>query len=91
MNGMNTSAPSTTTTLSSTTTNQSVLSSTTPFLPATTNSSGSAHNGSLVHQPLIFLQTAAAQGIGGAFAFLALIITVHQVKDYTVEPQLSGC
>lgn len=32
-----------------------------------------------VIQPLIFLQTKAAQGIGGVCAFLALIITVHQI------------
>lgn len=67
-----------TTTLSSTTTNHSDLSSTTPFVPTTTNSS--THNGTFVHQPLIFLQTAAAQGIGGAFSILALLITVHQVS-----------
>ena len=30
-------------------------------------------------QPLIFLQTAAAQGIAGTFAFAAIVITVHQV------------
>lgn len=30
-------------------------------------------------QPLIFLQTAAAQGIGGTFAIAAIIITVHQI------------
>lgn len=29
--------------------------------------------------PLIFLQTIAAQGIGGTFAVLALIVTCHQV------------
>jgi len=34
-------------------------------------------NGS--HQPPIFLQTRAAQGIGGTCAILALIVTVHQV------------
>ncbi len=31
------------------------------------------------HQPLIFLQTKAAQGIGGAFAVAAILITCHQV------------
>ncbi|KAK7507830.1 hypothetical protein BaRGS_00000795 [Batillaria attramentaria] len=31
-----------------------------------------------VAQPLIFLQTPAAQGIAGTFAFAAIIITVHQ-------------
>lgn len=75
MTDTNTTMPPTT--LSSTTTNHSDLSSTTPFVPTTTNSS--AHNGTFVHQPLIFLQTAAAQGIGGAFSILALLITVHQI------------
>nr|KAG5713757.1 hypothetical protein BaRGS_024384 [Batillaria attramentaria] len=32
-----------------------------------------------VAQPLIFLQTPAAQGIAGTFAFAAIIITVHQI------------
>lgn len=31
-------------------------------------------------QPLIFLQTPAAQGIAGTFAFAAILITVHQVN-----------
>lgn len=34
-----------------------------------------------VTQPLIFLQTAAAQGIAGAFTVVALLITVHQVNS----------
>lgn len=33
-------------------------------------------------QPLIFLQTAAAQGIAGTFAVAAILITVHQVSIY---------
>lgn len=32
-----------------------------------------------VTQPLIFLQTAAAQGIAGTFAFAAILLTVHQI------------
>lgn len=36
--------------------------------------------GNITHNnPPIFLQTAAAQGIGGTFAVLALIITCHQI------------
>lgn len=31
-------------------------------------------------QPLIFLQTRAAQGIAGTFAFAAILITCHQVR-----------
>ena len=31
-------------------------------------------------QPLIFLQTQAAQGIAGTFAFAAILITCHQVR-----------
>ncbi|XP_013411158.1 transmembrane protein 184B isoform X2 [Lingula anatina] len=34
------------------------------------------------HQPPIFLQSAAAQGISGALAFAALFITVHQIYLY---------
>ncbi|XP_022316471.2 transmembrane protein 184B-like [Crassostrea virginica] len=71
------STQSSTTAAIGSTTNHSALSSTTPFGPTITNSS--THNGTFVHQPLIFLQTAAAQGIGGAFSILALIITVHQI------------
>ncbi|VDI27174.1 Hypothetical predicted protein [Mytilus galloprovincialis] len=39
-----------------------------------TTTGNTTHN-----HPLIFLQTAAAQGIGGTFAVLALIITCHQI------------
>ena len=31
-------------------------------------------------QPLIFLQTQAAQGIAGTFAFAAILMTCHQVR-----------
>jgi len=31
-------------------------------------------------EPLIFLQTRAAQGIAGTFAFAAILITCHQVR-----------
>ncbi|XP_060064206.1 transmembrane protein 184B-like [Ylistrum balloti] len=50
-------------------------SSMTTALPALENVTA---NASYI-QPLIFLQTRAAQGIGGIFAFLALLITVHQI------------
>ncbi|OWF35232.1 Transmembrane protein 184B [Mizuhopecten yessoensis] len=50
-------------------------SSMTTLLPALENVTG---NASYI-QPLIFLQTRAAQGIGGVCAFLALLITVHQI------------
>ena len=33
-------------------------------------------------QPLIFLQTQAAQGIAGTFAFAAILISCHQVSLY---------
>jgi len=32
------------------------------------------------HVPKIFLQTSAAQGIAGVFAFTAMIVTCWQVK-----------
>ena len=35
-------------------------------------------------QPLIFLQTRAAQGIAGTFAFAAIMITCHQVSFVTL-------
>lgn len=42
-----------------------------------------SHNGTITPQAPIFLQTPAAQGIGGAFAFAAILITVHQVGSPT--------
>lgn len=50
-------------------------SSMTTVLPTVENVTGNATS----IQPLIFLQTRAAQGIGGVCAFLALLITVHQI------------
>ncbi|XP_035826260.1 transmembrane protein 184B [Aplysia californica] len=47
-----------------------------PVTSAETNSTPATYN---VTQPLIFLQTAAAQGIAGTFAFAAILITVHQI------------
>ncbi|KAK3777089.1 hypothetical protein RRG08_004258 [Elysia crispata] len=47
-----------------------------PVVSTTTNRTPDvAYN---ISQPPIFLQTAAAQGIAGTFAFAAILITVHQ-------------
>ena len=35
----------------------------------------------LHHVPKIFLQTSAAQGIAGVFAFMAMIVTCWQVRN----------
>jgi hypothetical protein len=72
--GGNTSyGPILTTTLSPTPGGNTTKLTTTPMTnvtPIIDNSTG---------VPLIFLQTPAAQGIAGTFAFAAIIITVHQV------------
>ena len=42
--------------------------------------------------PLIFLQTKAAQGIAGTFAFAAILITCHQVRIFhCIFILLSSC
>ncbi|KAK3091175.1 hypothetical protein FSP39_017723 [Pinctada imbricata] len=65
------------------TTNHSGAASTSPLA---STSQLTPHNGTTAAssnitqlQPLIFLQTPAAQAIGGAFAFLGILITVHQI------------
>jgi len=40
------------------------------------------------HMQKIFLQTSAAQGIAGAFAFAALILTCWQVNSFFKSNQL---
>ncbi|CAC5403586.1 transmembrane protein 184B-like [Mytilus californianus] len=64
-------------------TNQTNLSSTaSPVIttPGEVTTANITTTGNTTHNhPLIFLQTAAAQGIGGTFAVLALIITCHQI------------
>ncbi|CAG5125265.1 unnamed protein product, partial [Candidula unifasciata] len=56
---------------------------------AETNFTTENYNGT--QQPLIFLQTAAAQGIAGAFTVVALLVTVHQIylhlRYYTCPPE----
>lgn len=48
---------------------------------ASTLSNITTNNVTAPLQAPIFLQTPAAQGIGGAFAFIAIFITCHQVND----------
>lgn len=66
------------------TSNNTTLSSTVAPVP-TTDTAGivttsNVTTGNTTHDhPLIFLQTIAAQGIGGTFAVLALIVTCHQI------------
>ncbi|XP_055877563.1 transmembrane protein 184B-like isoform X1 [Biomphalaria glabrata] len=65
---------STTTTTTSTT---STLLTTHPELITTAETNSTPDYN--VTQPLIFLQTAAAQGIAGTFACAAILLTVHQI------------
>ena len=55
---------------------------TSPSVPTSSQISptNTTHEPYNVTAPLIFLQTTAAQGIAGAFAFAAILITVHQVS-----------
>lgn len=87
--GTNSSAPNnntidTTSTVGSTTTQmitttvQSTTNTVLSLLSSTTNSTNITDAPPLNK---IFLQTAAAQGITGACAFIALIITCHQVSN----------
>lgn len=62
--------------------NGSVLSTTQlPVHPAS-NGTIPINDNATELQPLIFLQTKAAQGIAGTFAFAAILITCHQVCMY---------
>ncbi|KAK7113340.1 transmembrane protein 184B-like [Littorina saxatilis] len=72
---VNSSSTQLTTTMSSTLGTTSNASKTTP-LPSNTSS---PFDNVTTAQPLIFLQTPAAQGIAGTFAFAAILITVHQI------------
>ncbi|BFZ03427.1 hypothetical protein BsWGS_06466 [Bradybaena similaris] len=56
------------------------VATTVPSLISTTSAKTNvtAENITII-QPLIFLQTAVAQGIAGTFAFAAILITVHQI------------
>ncbi|XP_059162090.1 transmembrane protein 184B-like isoform X2 [Physella acuta] len=66
--------PEETTTISITTSTSTIVS--TIISTASETNSTPDYN---ITQPLIFLQTAAAQGIAGTFAFAAILITVHQI------------
>jgi hypothetical protein len=48
-------------------------------LEATTEATRGVPNASLTPAEPIFLQTKAAQGIAGAFVWVALVLTCHQV------------
>lgn len=65
-------------------TTQLTSTASTTIAPSVTNAtalspSNVTEHSNITHQPLIFLQTPAAQGIAGTFAFAAIIITVHQI------------
>lgn len=47
-----------------------------------TGSNSSISNSSTADYPMLFLQTAAAKGIAGAFVWAALLITCHQIYQY---------
>ena len=57
--------------------NTTVLSTTTTTLNMTTTE---PDNRTVGHLDKIFLQTTAAQGIAGAFTFVAILITTYQVS-----------
>lgn len=73
-----TGTPNLTSTVASTATTSLIITTTS----AETNITTESYN---VTQPLIFLQTAAAEGIAGTFAFAAILITVHQVSHLCVN------
>ncbi|XP_076458742.1 transmembrane protein 184B-like [Babylonia areolata] len=85
MSSPNTEEPSVTPTLLNTTLLTSMMVPTPTPSPANTSQTPSVLSNTTnfaninVTQPLIFLQTPAAQGIAGTFAFAAILITVHQI------------
>ena len=54
--------------------------------PAQENTTSGMTSNQTQLQPLIFLQTQAAQGIAGTFAFAAILITCHQVSVPSSNP-----